>query len=121
MASLIAADENGNLLWNALNPDGSAAPSGPTTAGTLRPGSKYLYRAAARGSTLVVAGEEPHTVYVYDNGGQGPPVLLRTITAVLSEEHLRAVALSPDGQSLAIGKSGGETLNGVVQARAFGC
>jgi hypothetical protein len=103
-ARLIIADDDGNLSWSALNPDGSVV-VGPTSSGVLRPGSKFRAQAAARSDTLVVAGNEPAAVYVFDgqSSGQSSPVLRNTITELPDSDCSWSVTLSPDGQSLAIG------------------
>jgi hypothetical protein len=110
MSRIFAANYDGNLSWSGLNSDGSAAAS-PNTTGSLKPGSISLYRAAAWDDTLVVAGSNPAAVYVYSgqSGSQGPPELRHTITAFPADDYPMSVALSPDGQSVAIGMSKGES------------
>jgi hypothetical protein len=109
MARIFSTVEPGDLSWSSLNPNGSGTVVS-NTAGTLRPGSEHLFRAAARGDTLVVAGVEPAAVYVYEGQtrGQGRPVLRHTITSFLGDDCPFAVALSPDGQSVAVGTDEGE-------------
>jgi hypothetical protein len=109
MARLFSADCSGNLSWIALEPDGSAA-ADPNTAGSLRPGSSELLRAAAWCDTLVVTGSFPAAMYVYDgqSDAEGPPVPRHTVTAFPADDRPMSVALSPGGQSVAIGTLKGE-------------
>jgi hypothetical protein len=126
MARLITLDLGGKLVWTALSADGSAA-GGPDAA-TLRPGSSdfsCLCTAAARGDTLAVVGSQPSAVYVYDgqSGGQGPPLLRSTITALSfpARDAPYAVALSPDGQRVAIGTDKGDRRGGNEEERSLCC
>jgi hypothetical protein len=124
MARLCTTDRDGNLLWSSLNSDGTAAAASAialsasaasgsadsTTSGVLRPSCAISKLIQAQGDTLVVAGEKPHAVCVFEghSGRQGPPVLRHTMTDFSDDERPLSVALSPDGQSVAIGIGSGE-------------